>query len=305
MRWFNFSVLLAIFISVIGISAQTEPAKDTAVSDSGVQQNRAVIEAPQAEYPPAFGRSGVSGSVTIKITVDETGKVISATVVSGLEQKEFRDSAVAAALKARFHPRIRDGKPVRIIRTIEYNFIAYEGGDFEKVKLFGMGTIIEILKAFAENPELFAKGFGGIDNLSEMKDDPTYGKHFVELAKFADLTPERRRSEADKAYISLKSALNAKEQWELEAGKHFGAFLGSVGLLIEQNAEAEKITRAFGEGKPKLAPLGEMVKNPPKDVDPLLLSRLTALVDSTILGKSTEEDVQLMSKAVDDLVSSF
>lgn len=305
MRWISLSALIAIFISAIVVSAQTTPAPEPKTPVDAEEKPKALIEAPQAEYPAAFGRSGVSGSVSIKVTVDETGKVVHAIVISGLEQKEFRDSAVAAAMKATFHPRLNDGKPVKVIRTIVYNFIAYEGGDFEKIKLFAMGTIVEILKVFAESPALFAKGFGGMDSFSEMKDDPTYGKHFVELAKFADLTPEKRRSEADKAYISLKSSLNGKEQWELEAGKHFGAFAGSVGLLFEQNAEAEKITRAFGEGKLKLAPLGEMVKNPPKDVDPLLLSRLKALVDSTKLGKSPEEDVQLMNKAIDDLVSSF
>jgi TonB family protein len=54
------------------------------------------------------------------VTVDETGKVISATASSG--PPALRDAAVAAARQARFSPTKLSGAPVKVVGLINYNF---------------------------------------------------------------------------------------------------------------------------------------------------------------------------------------
>jgi len=54
--------------------------------------------------------------------VDEEGKVISATAVSG--HPLLHASAVRAARQARFTPTLLSGKAVKVSGTINYNFVA-------------------------------------------------------------------------------------------------------------------------------------------------------------------------------------
>jgi TonB family protein len=56
----------------------------------------------------------------VQVTVDEQGKVTSASAVSG--HPLLRASAVAAAYAARFSPTTLSGKPVKIKGVITYNF---------------------------------------------------------------------------------------------------------------------------------------------------------------------------------------
>jgi TonB family protein len=58
--------------------------------------------------------------VTVQVTVDETGKVISATAVSG--HPLLRAAAVDAARRARFTPTLLTGVPVKVTGMIIYNF---------------------------------------------------------------------------------------------------------------------------------------------------------------------------------------
>ena len=62
----------------------------------------------------------VSGAVTIEVTIDENGKVISAHAVSG--HMLLRESATAAARQAVFTPTLLHDKPVQVSGVIVYNF---------------------------------------------------------------------------------------------------------------------------------------------------------------------------------------
>ena len=75
---------------------------------------------PQPAYSAAAKAVGAQGIVTVQITVDEEGKVISARALDG--NVMLRPSAVAAAWRARFNPTTRTGKPVKVTGIITYNF---------------------------------------------------------------------------------------------------------------------------------------------------------------------------------------
>ncbi len=86
---------------------------------AGVLNGRAV-SLPTPVYPREARESNASGSVTVQVTVDEQGNVISAKAVSG--NALLHDAAVAAAREAKFKPTIIDGQAVKVSGVITYNF---------------------------------------------------------------------------------------------------------------------------------------------------------------------------------------
>ena len=88
-------------------------------SPLGVLKGRA-LKLAQLEYPASAKNAGVSGSVEVKVLIDEQGKVISAEAISG--DPLLRDASVEAAKNSLFSPTQLDGKPVKVSGVILYNF---------------------------------------------------------------------------------------------------------------------------------------------------------------------------------------
>ena len=75
---------------------------------------------PAPEYPAIARAAGASGSVTVQITIDEEGNVISAEADSG--HPLLRAAAVTAAREAKFSPTRLSGQPVKVQGVVIYNF---------------------------------------------------------------------------------------------------------------------------------------------------------------------------------------
>ena len=97
----------------------TPEPKKTIVS-GGVLNGKAISKPPPA-YPPIAKAARASGTVTVQIVVDESGRVISASAVSG--HPLLQQAAVAAARQARFSPTLLSGQPVKVSGVITYNFV--------------------------------------------------------------------------------------------------------------------------------------------------------------------------------------
>ncbi len=109
--------------TIIGASTETAqniPTLNTDPIISGGVLTGKLTDKPQPVYPPIAKSARASGPVTVKIIVDEEGKVIAAQAESG--HPLLRAAAVQAARKARFDPTTLDGKPVKILGTITYYF---------------------------------------------------------------------------------------------------------------------------------------------------------------------------------------
>lgn len=87
---------------------------------SGVLNGRA-LSMPKPPYPPAARSVRASGTVSIRVFIDENGEVFSASAVSG--HPLLRPAAEASACKARFSTTKLDGAPVRVSGVITYNFV--------------------------------------------------------------------------------------------------------------------------------------------------------------------------------------
>ena len=75
---------------------------------------------PAPEYPAIARAAKVSGSVTVQITIDEDGNVISAQAESG--HPLLRAAAVTAAREAKFSPTKLSGQAVKVQGVVIYNF---------------------------------------------------------------------------------------------------------------------------------------------------------------------------------------
>lgn len=88
---------------------------------SGGVLNGKAVSLPKPPYPPAARAVRASGSVTVQVLVDESGRVTSATAVNG--HPLLRAAAVQAAREAVFNPTLLAGKPVKVSGVITYNFV--------------------------------------------------------------------------------------------------------------------------------------------------------------------------------------
>jgi len=75
---------------------------------------------PKPTYPAAAISMGIQGQVSVQVTIDETGKVISAKAASG--NVLLRNAAESAAWKAKFTPTFLSKVPVKVTGVIVYNF---------------------------------------------------------------------------------------------------------------------------------------------------------------------------------------
>ena len=75
---------------------------------------------PKPPYPPIARQMGLQGTVNVQVLIDENGKVVSATAVSG--SAFLIPAAKQAALQARFSPTYLGDQPVKVSGVIIYNF---------------------------------------------------------------------------------------------------------------------------------------------------------------------------------------
>jgi protein TonB len=73
-------------------------------------------------YPPAMRREGLEGTVTVRVTIDERGRVIAVTLVDATSPAFFEETQRQALRNWRFVPATRDGTPVRSEQTMTVRF---------------------------------------------------------------------------------------------------------------------------------------------------------------------------------------
>jgi TonB family protein len=121
MRQKIFFTLFCTFIfGFTQIAAQTQPNKEMPKHiEKGVINGSAVMLI-KPEYPAAAKAVNASGTVSVQVTVDEEGNVISAAAIGG--HPLLQSAAVKAAQQSKFKPTLLSGQPVRVTGIITYNF---------------------------------------------------------------------------------------------------------------------------------------------------------------------------------------
>ena len=89
---------------------------------SGGVLNGKATSLPKPPYPAAAKAVRAGGPVSVQVTIDENGSVISASATSG--HPLLRQAAESAARGARFSPTTLSGQKVKVTGVITYNFVA-------------------------------------------------------------------------------------------------------------------------------------------------------------------------------------
>jgi protein TonB len=84
--------------------------------------NGSAVSLPKPPYPPAAKAVRAAGTVSVQVTIDENGNVISASAAGG--HPLLQQAAVSAARQAKFRPTLLSGTPVKVTGIITYNFVA-------------------------------------------------------------------------------------------------------------------------------------------------------------------------------------
>lgn len=94
--------------------------KDAADEDEIL--NGKALSLPRPEYSKTAKANRISGAVFIRVTIDETGKVIEARDMCAAHPL-LVETSLQAAFKAQFTPTLRAGVPIKMTGIITYKFV--------------------------------------------------------------------------------------------------------------------------------------------------------------------------------------
>lgn len=83
--------------------------------------NGKALSLPKPIYPAEAIEKRASGTVSVQVLIDESGKVVFACAVSGA--RELQRVSEIAAYQAKFSPTLLTGQPVKVTGIITYNFV--------------------------------------------------------------------------------------------------------------------------------------------------------------------------------------
>lgn len=107
--------------SDVVVTKETSAATPKKTVVKGGVLNGKAVSKPQPSYSEEARRARAQGTVTVRVLIDEEGRVIEAQAISGHEL--LRAASEAAARKARFSPTLLSGRPVKVEGLIVYNFL--------------------------------------------------------------------------------------------------------------------------------------------------------------------------------------
>ena len=91
---------------------------------SEVEQKVRLLSKPEPHYSEEARRSGISGTVVLRVVFTSTGEVTQIRAISSLPYG-LTERAIAAARQIRFIPALKGGRPVSVHMQLEYNFNLY------------------------------------------------------------------------------------------------------------------------------------------------------------------------------------
>ena len=94
--------------------------KDADHTPDGFERGRA-IALPKPAYSPLARAAHVRGNVQVQVIIGYDGKVIAAAVVNG--HPLLQAACLEAARNSVFSPTKLEGKPVKVVGVLQYNFV--------------------------------------------------------------------------------------------------------------------------------------------------------------------------------------
>jgi len=120
-EWDRYDIIGRMVVIAAGPPVPADDSMPRAAISGGILNGRA-LKLPKPSYPSAAREARVSGTVEVRVVIDETGKVIAAKAISG--HPDLRGASEDAAMKSEFSPTKLAGQPVKVSGLILYNFVA-------------------------------------------------------------------------------------------------------------------------------------------------------------------------------------
>jgi TonB family protein len=111
--------------AIVRNTISIDPHKKDPPSDTDKDLGPRLIKFVKPKYPLHAAPSRISGTVTVKVVIDEEGNVTDAIATAG--PKEMYENSIAAARKSKFTPTKNYGYPVKVTGVIIYTFVAPAG----------------------------------------------------------------------------------------------------------------------------------------------------------------------------------
>jgi protein TonB len=103
-------------------AAATAPPTAAAPAQPKTVSGVEYIQAPQPDYPLASKRLGESGTVILRVLVNEKGRAERVEVHKSSGSSRLDEAGRQAALRALFKPHLEDGKPVAVYALVPIKF---------------------------------------------------------------------------------------------------------------------------------------------------------------------------------------
>ena len=114
---------IRFFSDYYNAPAYKPPPRTDGVGDGGITPLK-ILSKPRAPFTDSARRAGVDGTTRLLVGFSANGTVTHVLVIKPLSHG-LSESAVRAARRIKFEPATRDGKPISVVRQIEYNFMIY------------------------------------------------------------------------------------------------------------------------------------------------------------------------------------
>lgn len=102
------------------LAACVEGCDDQGEPPAGFERGHALSLAKPV-YPPLARAAHAQGTVEVQLIIDTDGKVIAAAAISG--HPLLYVPSVQAARNSTFTPTLWEGKPVKVVGVVQYNFV--------------------------------------------------------------------------------------------------------------------------------------------------------------------------------------
>jgi TonB family protein len=101
------------------------PSPDGLQADSGKDSETPIIlYSERARYSEEARVYKIEGTVALYVTFNANGRIREVRTIAGLPYA-LTENAIAAALKIRFQPAVKNGEPVSVRRLLTFSFTLY------------------------------------------------------------------------------------------------------------------------------------------------------------------------------------
>ena len=275
-------LIFSIFLISASITAQEQKNTDPPKSVNGGVVNGKATSLPVPVYPSGALNAKVSVVVKVQVLIDETGSVISAKAVEGIENVSMRIAAEQAAMLTKFSPTILSGVPVKVSGVIIYKFNA-ERRNEEILKMMALGAGISMYQAAATTLDREDNGKDSSEMFNDAaKDLPNLSKELLVIKDVRKLPEAERGKAIESARNDIRSKLSVEDQWQFDLGTYFGRVIGKLLVLDDGSGAGPDLSKVDqADVKLNMQKISDMLLSASPDFPKDVLAKMKVFTEST------------------------